>query len=131
MPQNTAPDPYYSDQTEVRPKSRDGESTCRPPLLPLGSEFPYQSLSLAHYKSNKKVFLSLLFFRLVKDEARKIIILISSQPLFRLSSSFLLLNLTSALLLAAIKRRRSGEIAGIFSVGEICVRASANSNQFA
>lgn len=25
MPQNTAPESYYSDQTDVRPKSRDGE----------------------------------------------------------------------------------------------------------
>lgn len=25
MPQNTAPESFYSDQTDVRPKSRDGK----------------------------------------------------------------------------------------------------------
>lgn len=42
MPQNTAPESYYSDQTEVRPKSKDGKQT--PPF------------KVSHYESNKKVF---------------------------------------------------------------------------
>lgn len=37
MPQNTAPESYYSDQTEVRPKSRDGKS---PPLPVKGISKP-------------------------------------------------------------------------------------------
>lgn len=53
MPQNTAPESYYSDQTEVRPKSKDGKQT--PPF------------KVSHYESNKKVSFGLVKWESTKD----------------------------------------------------------------
>lgn len=49
MPQNTAPESYYSDQTEVKPKSRDGKQkkNHQPPKIKAKTiSLSHQSLSL-------------------------------------------------------------------------------------
>lgn len=73
MPQNTAPESYYSDQTEVRPKSRDGKYNQQTPFTNPPCHEMFFHIKVSHYKSNKKLLLhlTLLFFQLVKRESKK------------------------------------------------------------